>query len=70
MQPITEEQEWTLRRWAHAMGRRPRKRDKAFLQADKGLTEEQIDTWWRGIDGNRELSCFELDGFLLILSCR
>ena len=54
MQPITEEQEWTLRRWASTVGKRPRKRDKAFLQAEKGLTEEQIDTWWKVVDSNRK----------------
>ncbi|TAQ91539.1 hypothetical protein B7494_g174 [Chlorociboria aeruginascens] len=46
MLPITEDQEWTLRRWAATVGKHPRKRDKAFLQIDKGLTEEQIDFWF------------------------
>lgn len=50
MQPITEDQEWTLRRWASTVGKRPRKRDKAFLQVEKGLSEEQIDSWWKNID--------------------
>jgi hypothetical protein len=48
--PITEDQEWTLRRWASTVGERPRKRDKAFLKAEKGLSEEQIDSWWKNID--------------------
>jgi hypothetical protein len=47
MQAITEDQEWTLRRWASTVGKRPQKRDKAFLEADKGLTAAQIDSWWR-----------------------
>jgi len=50
MTPITEEQEWTLRRWASTVGKRPRKRDKAFLMAEKGLSEEQIDSWWKNVD--------------------
>lgn len=54
MQPITEEQEWTLRRWASTVGKRPRKRDKAFLKAEKGLSEEQIDSWWKNIDSTRQ----------------
>ena len=53
MEPITEDQEWTLRRWASTQGRRPRKRDKAFLQAEKGLTEAQIDSWWENIDTHK-----------------
>jgi hypothetical protein len=50
MQPITEDQEWTLRRWATIIGKPPRKRDKQFLKAEKGLSEEQIDSWWKNID--------------------
>ncbi|KAH7356595.1 hypothetical protein BKA65DRAFT_210420 [Rhexocercosporidium sp. MPI-PUGE-AT-0058] len=45
--PITEDQEWTLRRWASTVQKRPRKRDKAFLQAEKGLSGKQIDNWWK-----------------------
>lgn len=45
MEPITEQQEWTLRNWVTTFGRRPGKLEKAFLQADKGLSEEQIDSW-------------------------
>jgi hypothetical protein len=64
MQPITEEQEWTLRRWASTVGKRPRKRDKAFLEAEKGLTEEQIDNWWRGVDCNGEwIRLYLISGF-------
>jgi hypothetical protein len=33
-------------RWACSVGHRPGKRAKMFLQADRGLSEEQIDTWW------------------------
>jgi hypothetical protein len=54
MQPITEDQEWTLRRWASTVGKRPRKRDKAFLRAEKGLSEEQIDSWWKNIDSTKQ----------------
>jgi hypothetical protein len=53
MQPITEDQEWTLRRWASTVGKRPRKKDKQFLLAEKGLSEEQIDSWWKDIDSTR-----------------
>jgi hypothetical protein len=54
MQPISVEQEYTLRRWASTVGKRPRKRDKAFLKAEKGLSEEQIDSWWKNIDSTRQ----------------
>lgn len=50
MQPITEDQEWTLRRWASTVGKRPRKKDMLFLRAEKGLSEAQIDSWWKNID--------------------
>ncbi|KAE9377907.1 hypothetical protein N431DRAFT_500648 [Stipitochalara longipes BDJ] len=50
MQPITEDQEWTLRRWASTVGKRPRKKDMLFLKAEKGLSEAQIDSWWKNID--------------------
>jgi hypothetical protein len=33
-------------RWACTVGHRPGKRAKMFLQADRGLSEEQIETWW------------------------
>jgi len=59
MQPITEDQEWTLRRWASTVGKRPRKRDKAFLKADKGLSEEQIDSWWKNIDSSNAVQGME-----------
>lgn len=60
-EPITEDQESTLRRWASTVKTRPRKRDKAFLQADKGLSSKQIDRWWKKNDqsmgsGSRLLS--------------
>ncbi|KAH6722436.1 hypothetical protein BKA61DRAFT_175728 [Leptodontidium sp. MPI-SDFR-AT-0119] len=45
--PITEDQESTLRRWASTVQKRPSKRDKAFLQAEKGLSGKQIDNWWK-----------------------
>ena len=45
MDSITEDQEWTLRNWVLTFGRRPGKLEKAFLQADKGLSERQIDAW-------------------------
>ncbi|KAG4417699.1 hypothetical protein IFR04_009138 [Cadophora malorum] len=48
--PITEDQESTLRRWASTVKTRPRKRDKAFLRADKGLSSKQIDHWWKKND--------------------
>jgi hypothetical protein len=34
-------------RWASTVGQRPGKRAKMFLQADRGLSEEQIETWWK-----------------------
>jgi len=46
MQPLTREQEATMLRWACTVGHRPGKRAKMFLQADRGLSEEQIETWW------------------------
>jgi len=46
-QPITPNQEWTLRNWVATFGRRPDKLERTFLQADKGLSESQIDTWLR-----------------------
>ncbi|KUJ11957.1 uncharacterized protein LY89DRAFT_217216 [Mollisia scopiformis] len=44
--PITEEQESTLRRWVDSCGKRPGKRAKAFLQAETGLSKDQIDQWF------------------------
>ncbi|CZR59749.1 uncharacterized protein PAC_09643 [Phialocephala subalpina] len=55
--PITEEQESTLRRWASIVGRRPRKKDKAFLQAETGLGKNQVDEWFKSnacIDDSNE----------------
>ncbi|KAF4636922.1 hypothetical protein G7Y89_g1153 [Cudoniella acicularis] len=47
MEPITEDQEWTLRRWVSTKGNGPlQKSDKAFLTLEKGLSEEQIDSWF------------------------
>lgn len=45
--PITEEQELTLRRWATIVGNRPRKKDKAFLQAQTGLGKNQVEEWFK-----------------------
>lgn len=44
---ITEEQESTLRRWATIVGNRPRKKDKAFLQAETGLGKNQVEEWFK-----------------------
>ena len=65
MQPITEDQEWTLRRWASTVGKRPRKKDMLFLKAEKGLSEEQIDSWWKNIDSVKCEGTYK--HFLLIL---
>jgi hypothetical protein len=46
MEPITEDQFLTLRRWAITVQQRPGRRMKKFLLLEKGLTEEQIDRWW------------------------
>jgi hypothetical protein len=46
MQPLTREQEATMLRWACTVGHRPGKRAKMFLQADRGLSEEQVENWW------------------------
>lgn len=46
MQPLTKEQQATMVRWAMTVGHRPGKRAKMFLQEDRGLSEDQIDTWW------------------------
>ena len=35
-----------MQRWACTVGQRPGKRAKMFLQADRGLSEEQVETWW------------------------
>lgn len=35
-----------MQRWASTVGHRPGKRAKMFLKADRGLSEEQIETWW------------------------
>lgn len=54
MEPITEAQEWTLRRWVATKGnRKPGKRDKAFLHAEKGLSGEQIDFWWENVEPSK-----------------
>jgi hypothetical protein len=45
MEPITQNQEWTLRNWIATFRRRPDKLEKTFLQADKGLSEDQIESW-------------------------
>lgn len=45
--PIAEEQELTLRQWANIIGNRPRKKDKAFLQAVTGLGKNQVDEWFK-----------------------
>jgi hypothetical protein len=73
MQPITEDQEWTLRRWASTVGKRPRKRDKAFLLAEKGLSEEQIDSWWKNIDSAMQtgtIAHYSRPNLPLIRGCR
>lgn len=46
MEPITEDQFATLRRWAITIKQRPGNHAKKFLKLEKGLTEEQIDKWW------------------------
>jgi len=46
MEPITEDQFQTLRRWAITVGKRPGGPVKQFMKLEKGLTEEQIDNWW------------------------
>ncbi|KAH8602159.1 hypothetical protein B0O99DRAFT_666852 [Bisporella sp. PMI_857] len=45
MDTITPEQELTLRNWVTAFGTKPGKREKVFLQKEKGLSERQIDSW-------------------------
>lgn len=45
--PLTDEQEGILRRWASTIKKRPKKQEKAFLQEEKGLSENQIDTWFK-----------------------
>jgi len=52
MDPITQAQEWTLRNWVATFGRRPGKLEKAFLRADKGLSEQQIDAWLEKEESN------------------
>ncbi|KAH8685707.1 hypothetical protein BGZ60DRAFT_522989 [Tricladium varicosporioides] len=48
MEPITEDQELTLRRWVTAKGNGPpEESDKAFLVMEKGLSREQIDFWFQ-----------------------
>ena len=52
---ITVEQEATLRRWASSFGKPRDQRDKDFLKAEKGLSEEQIDFWFKKFEnGERE----------------
>lgn len=58
MEPITEDQELTLRRWVTAKGNGPpEESDKAFLVMEKGLSGEQIDFWFKKHKStNRELN--------------
>jgi len=53
MLPITEDQEWTLRNWAVACGKRPGKDAIAFLQKDKGLSKDQINHWWKAFESEQ-----------------
>jgi len=52
MDTITPAQECTLRNWVLTFQRRPGKLEKAFLQADKGLSEQQIDAWLEKEENN------------------
>jgi hypothetical protein len=52
MQPITEEQDRTLRNWASKFGEKPGQQGKAFLQTEKGISENQVDYWWSRYQGN------------------
>lgn len=53
MYSITEDQEWTLRNWVSTFGEKPGPKEKVFLLSEKGLTEDQIDSWWSKHQGRR-----------------
>ncbi|KAG9238137.1 hypothetical protein BJ875DRAFT_437813 [Amylocarpus encephaloides] len=54
MQPLSDDQASTLRRWvSHKGKRRPGKRDRDFLCEEKNLTSEQIDWWWENVDSSK-----------------
>lgn len=58
LHPVTEDQDWTLRNWVSTFGEKPGPREKAFLLTEKGLTADQIDSWWKKHEGNENKTIF------------